>query len=255
MSFFSKKFSRKNKRLYSCYSDKGIKSVNEDSRLLCENGNSILMIVADGVGGHSNGQYASKRVVAFFQEQFNFLKSDDPIPSADFLRMTTITIAEEIFNKGKFSDEFKNCGSTVSGVLITGNEYYTLNVGDSRVYLFKKPNELKRLTVDHSLIYQLYLKGEISEEEMKTHPQKNIITSAIGQSLNRITVTVEGPYFLMKNDVILVCSDGVHSVMNDIDIAEILNENTGVSNIAEILVKKAISSGSRDNVTACILVN
>jgi len=240
--------------LYSCYSDKGVKNNNEDSLLLSENDNSVLMLVADGVGGHSNGQYASKRVVSVFEEQLKSFNIDNT-SAKDFLVNTTMAITTEIFNKGRYSEEYKNCGSTVSGVLLTGNEYFTLNVGDSRVYLFKKPNDLRKLTVDHSIVQELCFKGEINEEEMKTHPQKNIITSAVGQPLNKITVTIEGPYNLMKSDIILVCSDGVHSVLNDFEIADIISENTGKSDIAEILVKKAISNGSRDNVTACILIN
>ena len=118
--------------------------------------------------------------------------------------------------------------------------------------MFNLSNELIRLTDDHSVVQKLINNKEITEEQAFTHPKRNVITSAIGQNLDHIKIDISEEQKIQKDEILLVCSDGLHDALKDNEIRKILFENSNKSNLAKILVEKAYKSGAKDNITICI---
>jgi protein phosphatase len=238
------------KAIISAKSEKGLKNNQEDSYFIstvirgCR-----LIIVADGVGGHGHGDFASEFCVRAFSNEFrNIEKGFSP---SGFLEQTSIIIAEKILQKTKEDESYKNCGTTVSGFLLSGSEYYTLNIGDSRVYLFRE-ELLIQLTEDHSLVKKMVKEGLITEEEALVHPKRNIMTSALGQPLEMMTISIKGPQKWMKGDIILACTDGVHGFINDDRLSGVIKKSPPEA-LADHIVDYALKSGSTDNITCCCI--
>ena len=159
-------------------------------------------------------------------------------------------VAATVLNKGIENPDYKNCGTTLTGFYIEGDEFFTINVGDSRVYKYSN-RSLKQLTKDHSKVQRLIDTGMITEEEAFTHPERNIMTSAIGQPIEMMTVDIKGPYEINKNEMLLAFSDGVHDALKDHEITAIINEYEDSGILAEIIVDKSFKAGSKDNITVC----
>jgi protein phosphatase len=208
-----------------------------------------LIIVADGVGGHAKGDFASNLCIDVFREEF--LGLDLNFDPAAFLEATSILTAEKILDKSTSDPEFINCGTTVSGFLIYHDNIFTLNIGDSRVYIFRE-GILSQITEDHSLVKQMVAQGRITEAEALVHPKRNIMTSAIGQPLEKMTISIAGPTQCYKNDILLACTDGVHGFLNDQNISQIIQESQPRI-LADIIVESALKSGSTDNITCCCI--
>ncbi len=234
------------------YSIKGRKNIQEDSYYISEEKNKQqLLFVADGVGGHGHGDFASQLCVEIFKT--NFLRLGKIIEINNFLEDTAYEVAKQVLKKGEEYPEFKNCGTTISGIFVDNKSYYTINIGDSRVYSIAD-NKLNRETKDHSKVQRLIDTGIITETEARVHPEKNMMTSAIGQSLNMITIDINGPKELYKNKLLFACTDGIHDALDDAEIETFFNSNEIDNNLAEKLVTKAYKSGINDNITLCILV-
>lgn len=228
----------------------GRKPAQEDSFLVTELRHGMrLIFVADGVGGHGHGDWASNAVVEVFRHAFDSIGVDPDIPS--FLRDTAYAAAKVVLDKCVEQPEYKNCGTTVSGFLIRGNEYHTINIGDSRVYLWRE-SMLCRETHDQSVVQQLLDSGQITEDEAFTHPQRNMMTSAVGQPLNMMKVDVQGPRQLSDGDILMAFSDGVHDAMMDNQILILMQRYHGTSGLAQRIVQAAYDAGGKDNITAVI---
>lgn len=231
------------------YTDKGRKDNQEDSYLITsEFENRQLVLVADGLGGLEYGEFASSQTIDVFR---NFFIQSNNFDSAEsFLTKTALVAASMLMNKSYENPSYKDCATTLTGFMVIGNEYYTVNVGDSRVYLLSD-NKLSRKTKDHSFVQHLIDMGELTVEESYTHPKKNLVTSIISSNISNLKTKVEGPFQLKKNDILIACSDGVHDYLTDNKIEKIMIENKNSDNITEILVKAAYDAGSKDNITAC----
>lgn len=228
----------------------GRKPNQEDSFFVSEKKfNRQLIFVADGVGGHSHGEFASNKTVEIFKEAFSHISDKDIIP--DFLRNTAYQAARAVIEQGEKDFEYKNCGTTISGFFITGNAYYTINIGDSRVYLWNKET-LCRETHDHSIVQQLIDCGEITEAQAFTHPQRNIMTSAIGQDLSMMQIEIQGPRSIEHGDILMAFSDGVHDALTDDQIYQIVKHYQTTPGLANALTEAAYNAGGKDNTTAVI---
>lgn len=197
------------------------KKINQDSLIvkkgLNENGEILLIAVCDGMGGLSDGEYASAVAVDYLNEWFNYELSDllkNGISDDSFVK----SIKKVIFkiNKKilKYSKEKEiQCGTTISGVLLYNGRYATFNVGDSRVY--KVTNEkIEQLTHDQSLVQKLIDQGEITVKEAKRHKQRNVLLQCLGVSEKVYPDYTFGEYF--TTDVFFVCSDGfVHTLTDE----------------------------------------
>ncbi len=231
------------------YSVAGKKPVNEDSLLTVQKKRVALVLVADGVGGHGHGDWASRLCVEKYGAAFQ--KIDNLNDPETFLKENAWAVAEEVLRKGQADPTYQNAGTTLTGSLVIEDAYYTINIGDSRTYLYNAQKGLRRLTKDHSMVQEMIDAGTLTEEEALTHPYRARMTSAIGQALEKIRMDVKGPYPLAPGDWLLSFSDGVHDYLTDAQILQIIQSRP--AQLTRELVEKALAAGSQDNITACWL--
>jgi protein phosphatase len=205
-----------------------------------------LYIVADGMGGHKAGEYASRytteRVVAYV------LRSKDSEPVT--ILKEAIQKANELLLIESKEDEAKHgMGTTIVCATIIGSKMFVANVGDSRLYVVS--DGIRQITRDHSLVEEMVRMGEMDRQDARKHPDKNIITRAVG-----VTDTVDVDFFevdLSGEDEILLCTDGLTNMVDDMTIHRIMTESKDLEQQVAALVKTANDNGGRDNITAVII--
>ena len=216
--------------------------------------NTALFIVADGLGGYESGEVASslltKKISTYIYENVEQLKkcSDDQIK--DILKIGLMLANDEIYRLEKTDAKYKGMGTTVVLVLIVEKKIYYLSVGDSRLYYIdKKAENIKQLTVDDTYVNELLKTKAIDETEAKTHPQKHVLTKAVG-IIKNIGISVKE---LDKNDGYLVlCSDGITNMLLCKDILNCIKENE-FDKTAYDLVDMANKNGGLDNSSVIIV--
>ncbi len=224
------------------------RKINQDCIFSCEIpiGNlPNLFVVADGMGGHKAGDYASSYTVKAIEREVILDTETSPIK---ILRHAIETANAEVYEKAKEPD-YEGMGTTVVAATIIDETMYVANVGDSRLYLID--DEIEQITKDHSLVEEMVRLGEIDKNDARLHPDKNIITRAIGVS-ERIDVD----FFevdLEKGDIILLCSDGLSNMIEDEDIRMIIGAQRDVVQMVEELIKVANHNGGKDNISAVIV--
>ena len=200
-----------------------------------------LFVVADGMGGHKAGDFASKYAVQVLEEHVRNHSGMGPeLIITDAVREANRKIVE----KAKQDTGLEGMGTTLVVATIIEHTLYFANVGDSRLYLIR--DEIKQLSIDHSLVEEMVRLGGINEEEAKQHPDKNIITRAIGAKDD-----VEVDFFeyrLQKGDIILMCTDGLTNMVDDDEIFRIVKGGRDVVETAMQLVEKANENGGKDNI-------
>lgn len=206
-----------------------------------------LFIVADGMGGHNAGDYASMFCVKFFTEHIQNSDITSPIALIEeAIRNTN----EKLYEKSKQQIDYEGMGTTFVVATIYDKDMYVANIGDSRLYVIGK--EIRQITEDHSLVQAMVKTGELNKDEAKTHPNKNIITRALGTS-----ETAQPDYFeveIAEGDIVLICSDGLTNMLNDETIEQVIRENADdPQTAAKTLVKQANENGGKDNITVIIV--
>ncbi|MFW6022485.1 MAG: Stp1/IreP family PP2C-type Ser/Thr phosphatase [Halanaerobiaceae bacterium] len=230
---------------YSIYTNKGnVRLDNEDSYLVIDTPHPLYM-VADGMGGHRAGDIASKMAVNYIEDyQFNY----ENLPT-DINRVIN-KANKVIYEQGKDKKEYQGMGTTLSMGIIYNNYLYIGHVGDSRIYLFRD-GDLKQLTTDHSLVNELIQNNEITSQEAFNHPQKNIITQALGSDEE---LKVETKKFGLKpGDRLLFCTDGLHDMLRNNEIKDILLSESNTNKVASLLGNTAMDNGGNDNITLIIV--
>jgi protein phosphatase len=223
--------------------------INQDYVFCSENtiGNlPNLFIVADGMGGHNAGDYASRFCVDFFTQKIEKSEKTSPIAMIEAAINETNDILR---SKAQEQIELEGMGTTLVVATIFNKEMYVANIGDSRLYVVGK--EMKQITEDHSLVEAMVKTGELNRCEARVHPNKNIITRAIGAN-----ETVEPDFFevnLEEGDTVLMCSDGLTNMLEDETIERIIRENDNLEVAAETLVKCANQNGGKDNIAIVII--
>ena len=230
--------------------DKGkVRKNNQDSYFVSEDTELPLFIVADGMGGHKAGEVASNMAVEIVKDFFIEKKEELKKNKVDILKFIRSAVEKAntiIYKKSIENDEFHGMGTTITMAYIFENKLYIGHVGDSRAFLLRN-NNFSPITAGPSLVAEMVKKGSISEEEAECHPQRNIITRAIGTDEEVITdIIVEDIY---KDDILLLCTDGLTNMMNDDEIKEILINKIDLQKNCNSLVKKANRLGGIDNVT------
>lgn len=225
------------------------RKLNQDTVYSCEHplGNlNNLFIVADGMGGHKAGDYASAYTVKAIEREVEVCEDKSPIK----ILREAITVANmEIYEKASTEPDFAGMGTTVVAATIIDDILYVANVGDSRLYLIDKG--ITQVTKDHSLVAELVRKGSLDESQAKLHPDKNIITRAIGAA-----PSVEIDFFeveLSAGDIILMCTDGLTNMVDDDEILRIVRCGVDVPEMAENLIKMANHNGGKDNIGVVII--
>ena len=237
------------------HTDTGLKRANNEDAFLLEQ-ELGLFAVSDGMGGHSGGEVASGLAVETLRS------AASAIPDAEFLKQPTVanrrtllkwltrtvnSINQAIQTRSENEPTLHGMGCTLDVALVRGGGLFLAHVGDSRVYLLRK-GKLRRLTEDHSFGQMLLHAGALTEDEVLKHPQRNVLTRALGPFPN---VQVDTAYVeITAGDVFLLCSDGLYNEVPDAEIANILGAN--VETAADTLIASALKSGARDNVTALV---
>lgn len=205
-----------------------------------------LFLVADGMGGHKAGDLASEYTVAKVQEAVS--KSMQTIPY-QILKGAFQYANQKLLEKAGESDSYKGMGTTLVAATVKNDAVYVVNVGDSRLY--KIGDKIEQITEDHSLVEEMVRMGEISKEQARNHPDKNIITKAMG-----VSDTVEPDYFdtdLQKGECLLMCSDGLTNMVSDRQIKEIVELRTDLESCAKELIRAANQNGGRDNIAVVLI--
>ena len=205
-----------------------------------------LFLVADGMGGHKAGDLASEYTVAKVQEAVS--KSMQTIPY-QILKGAFQYANQKLLEKAGESDSYTGMGTTLVAATVNKGMVYVVNVGDSRLY--KIGDRIEQITEDHSLVEEMVRMGEISKEQARNHPDKNIITKAMG-----VSDTVEPDYFdtdLQKGECLLMCSDGLTNMVSDRQIKEIVELRTDLESCAKELIRAANQNGGRDNIAVVLI--
>ena len=216
---------------------------------------AALLVLADGMGGHNAGeiasQLASKRVAEEIM-RIMFKKNQNTL-SYEVIRVlfqeSISQASREIFAYAKKHREFKGMGTTITAALVLGNNVYIGHVGDTRVYIVHEKH-INQITRDHSLVQKMIEQREITKEEARTHPQKNIITRAVG-----VYEDVEVDTFrehIYGDDYLLICCDGLTDLVTDEEIQEVVVMCDDPQKICDVLVEKAIERGGHDNISIIV---
>lgn len=246
---------------YHAVSDVGRKRKgNEDS--LFVNPEHHLFVVADGMGGHAAGEIASKVAVEAINEFICMTAGDEEITwpfglddsmSYDGNRLKTAVryANNKVLDTTRESAEYEGMATTVVGVLVDGATANLAHVGDSRIYLYRQ-GTLGQLTSDHSWVNEQIKSGILSADQARTHPLRNVVTRALG---GRADLDVEMQVHQAEaGDVLLLCSDGLTTMVPDPEIARVLSENEhDVEAAAQALVNEANARGGEDNITVLLL--
>ncbi len=224
-----------------------VRELNEDSFAIKRTDEFDLIIVADGMGGHQAGEVASETAVQAITEYILERGATESIPQ--LLEEAMIFANETIYGRAKQDPDCASMGTTAVLCYIKGKDAYFANVGDSRAYLLGVAG-MEQVTEDHSLVMELLRQGEITREEAEHHPQKNVITRALGTER-----TVETDLFhceLEQEDMILLCSDGLTGLVSDTEIAKIMWSEGSVEQHLEQLISLANERGGYDNITVVV---
>ncbi|MDR0222157.1 MAG: Stp1/IreP family PP2C-type Ser/Thr phosphatase [Oscillospiraceae bacterium] len=219
---------------------------------LGESGGAVAVVLCDGMGGENAGSRASQLTVDFISERIrNGFRDDVNRNTIRNLMITSVVAANSLVYDESLIDEKKHgMGTTCVAAVAHGEMAYIINVGDSRAYhIFE--DGIQQVTKDHTYIRSLIEEGRITEEESRSHPDRNAITRAIGAEPE-----ITPDYFeldLRKDSILLFCSDGLHSYGDDAKIAEIIVNNPK-NKVCGLLVDYALRNGGRDNITAAIIV-
>lgn len=233
---------------YKSITDLGKKrSLNEDNYANYSCNNFSFHIVADGMGGHKAGEVASKIAVESIRDYIIAHKDDSQY--IDLLKRSVNEANLKIVNKAKELSAYNDMGTTIVCALIVDGICHIVNIGDSRLYLHRD-NQLKQITKDDSYLQTLLEQGAIENTDNLDNV-KNIITNALG-----FDVKLEMNYSsleLKKGDKLLLSTDGLTNMVDDDDIEDLLNMETDLQDMCEILVYMANNSGGYDNITATII--
>jgi len=222
-----------------------VRAVNEDQYVV----EPPVFLVADGMGGHDQGEIASGLVA----DEFSALArqpSLDPDEVAAALRRAH----QSVRRAGAASAAERGMGTTLTAIVLVGDGttpmWLIANVGDSRAYRLSD-GVLKQLTVDHSLVQELVAEGQITREQARTHPERNVVTRAVG-----IDEEVVADYVLIEPVVgerFLICSDGVHGEMADDELLAVLRAHPDAQGAAAALIETVLDGTARDNLTAVVV--
>ncbi len=220
-----------------------VRNGNEDSGLV----SPMLIAVADGMGGHAAGEIASKIAVTTLKKLAPILEDSeiDQDSRQDILLSVSHEIDDAILHEGNQTPEYAGMGTTLTALHINDKSVELLHIGDSRCYHFAD-GDLKQLSYDHTVMQELLDQGRLTPEEVRSHPQRSILTQVLMGDSGIDPVLMVYP--VKKGDFFLLCSDGLSSVLSDEEIEKIIKTNQG-SALVDALLSATKAAGAPDNVT------
>ncbi|MEA2452663.1 MAG: family protein phosphatase [Actinomycetota bacterium] len=219
-----------------------VRQGNEDSYLV----DSPLFAIADGMGGHAAGDVASATAVEIIKDHRSEIRADDPSTLVETVRDAN----RAIWDKSENDPTVRGMGTTCTIILVDGSTAQVAHVGDSRAYLLHA-GELKQITDDHTLVGRMVREGKLKPEEAERHPQRSMITRALG-----VDEDVEVDQFslpLAEGDRFIICSDGLSGMLSETQIAEVLGNEPDPQAAADKLVERANEAGGEDNITVIVV--
>lgn len=218
-----------------------VRKNNEDSLLVTE---PNIFVAADGMGGAAAGEIASKLLVDTVK---NFLSNIPEPLDEKILSKSILKASAKIINETYKNPDLRGMGTTATILHIYNGQAYFAHVGDSRLYRLKN-SFLEQITLDHSYVETLVRNGELTPEQARVHPMKNILTQAVGATSD---IDVEtGNFKIEGGEIFLLCTDGLTNMVEDADIKKILVESQSP---AEDLIQAALDNGGHDNITAVVV--
>jgi protein phosphatase len=220
------------------------RKINEDYVDYYTDETKRIYIIADGMGGHNAGEIASKLAVENTISYINSLPELDDLELS--IREAVLDSNRKIFELSKSRDELNGMGTTLTACLIKGGEMVVAHVGDSRCYIIRD-KAISQVTKDHSLVQQLLDEGSITESEADNHPNKNIITRALGTSS---TVEVDVTKLDIKGiEKVILCTDGLSNLINEQELYDIVMKS---DDCCAELVELSKSRGAKDNISVIV---
>lgn len=231
-----------------------VRSHNEDSVIIVNNDNhEYLLAVADGMGGHKAGEIASSIAITTLGQEFSMINTvGDKNQAIEWLKQIVSEINDKIFKYADENPESKGMGTTLVLALLTEDYLLFGNIGDSSGFVIKGKT-LHKITHDHTLVNLLLKTGELTEEEAKDHPRKNVLMKALGANEK-----VELDIFDVERNVeaILLCSDGLTNMLNFDQIEKVmLQEDLTIEEKTVKLIRKSNNRGGTDNISIAYLIN
>lgn len=200
-----------------------------------------LLVVADGMGGHKAGDFASKFTVEVVRRELEASRKGKP---ETILKRIIQTANEELIEAASQDVKLEGMGTTLVAATVIGNTLHFANIGDSRLYLID--DNIRQLSKDHSLVEEMVRLGGIKAEDARNHPDKNIITRAMG-----VKTEAEADFYEFRikwGDVILMCTDGLSNMVEDEDMFGLVKGARDIVEAVQMLIDRANSNGGRDNI-------
>lgn len=221
-----------------------VRSMNQDTIFFSDKsvGNlPNLYIVADGMGGHQAGDYASSHAVSWFVEYVKQCKYVNPIT---ILKTGIAKVNDMLLEQADEHKELKGMGTTFVIAVIIHDKMYVANIGDSRLYVMG--DDARQVTLDHSLVEELIRTGQLDRRRVRFHPERNIITRALGTSREAVPDFFE--IELKSNEKVLLCTDGLTNMIEDDEIRDIVMQKQFIDKICDQLIERANYYGGKDNI-------
>ncbi len=234
--------------------DKGrVRSSNQDAYAVGEFSDEVVWaVVCDGMGGAAGGNIASALAVKVISDKINASyrekMRDSSIQNMLDSALTAANI--EVYDFAEANTELKGMGTTVVCAIVRDGQAFIAHAGDSRAYIISEDNDARQVTVDHSVVQDLLSKGKITSEEAEHHPNKNIITRAVGVDKN-IKIDFD-QIDLEAGDTVLLCTDGLSNYVTNEEMIDIMSDGKHYA-FADRLVNKANENGGGDNITVVII--
>lgn len=224
-----------------------VRAGNEDSYLVADD----LYAVADGMGGHQAGEIASDAALEPLRE-LEIPSSADESETGEALAEAVRQANTLVVQRARDDAALSGMGTTLTAIAVRDGQLHVAHVGDSRAYLLRDGEQISQLTTDHTLVERLVQEGRLSRDEAATHPQRNVITRAIGHE-DTVEVELLPPLRLRDGDQVLLCSDGLSGPVDDRRMAELLAQTADGHAAVRALVSAANAAGGPDNITAVLV--
>jgi serine/threonine protein phosphatase PrpC len=237
--------------------DIGKKRTNNEDSYLCYSFEDFsepnyLIAVADGMGGHRAGEIASSLAIESIKKRLIAQYKERTVVDSDFFDILEDSIQEansKVFSQASQSNELTGMGSTLVAALLSRNQAAVCNVGDSRAYLIRQ-KQIEQITTDHNWKSEQIQLGELNEDDIKDSPYKDLITRSLG--LNAETEIDSFPVEVCPEDYLLLCSDGLHSLVTSKEILKTFRKFKNPEAICQKLIEAANKKGGNDNITVVV---
>ncbi len=205
-----------------------------------------LYIVADGMGGHAAGDFASRYAISVV---IDFIRKSTVVNPISLLKRALVYASNELFKEADKDKDKMGMGTTMVVAVVVDKKLYVANIGDSRLYLIN--DDIKQITMDHSLVEELIRSGQLERNKGRNHPEKNIITRAMGSRDEAMPDFFE--INIAEGDKILLCSDGLSNMVEDDEIRDIIQDYSSLDDAVSSLISRANYYGGNDNISVIIV--